>query len=114
MKRFKNWLIHKLGGYTKEDVRKIEKRLEKPTKFFLNECKREVKRIYSAMTFESSAKYIADDYIEDLKERLLDDLLPEFRKNYKPEVKCRFDEKKRVYEYSIMLEYLEPEKEKSE
>ena len=114
MKRFKNWLIHKLGGYTKEDVRKIEKRLEKPTQFFLSECKREVKRMHSMQTFTPATKYIADAYIEELKQRLLNDLLPEFRKAYKPEVICRFDAQNYVYEYSIILEYLVPEKDNGE
>ena len=103
MKNFRNWLIHKLGGYTKEDGIKI------PTQFTLSESKREVKRIISVKTFTPRMIDIPEAYKDDLKKSLLDDLTNEFNKTYNPKLKCRYDVVKHVFEYSIMLEYLEPE-----
>jgi uncharacterized Zn-finger protein len=115
MGKFKNWLIHKLGGYTKEEFiipsvksvpilkirnRKVQKICSQAKRFF---------------TPRQMSQY--KNEIEDvLKNDLLNITIEALKRDYKPKVMFHFDEEpEMVCVYCEMVfEYVESENEVEE
>lgn len=110
MKRFKNWLIRKLGGYTKDDV----ERLNRPLNYILSESKREVNRIFCSKHITSNVMNHEEEIEEAIKEEFLSRALERVKETYKPKLTCTFNETAGIYIYKMVFEYLVPREEKSE
>lgn len=73
--RFKNWLIHKLGGYTKEDID------NQPIKYNVVNIKLEtINAVYNLNEYSMlnfSEEYVENMVKKQLKNQLLDHIKPE-------------------------------------
>jgi hypothetical protein len=104
MKKFRKWLIHKLGGYTKEDVEK----LNRPLNYILSESKRNVNRIFCSKHITSNVMNYQEEIEEEIKEEFLSKALDRVKETYKPKLTCTYNEIAGIYIYKMVFEYLEP------
>lgn len=108
MKKFRKWLIHKLGGITKEEA----ERLNRPLNYILSESQRNVKRIYCSQHI----KFVInseEEFAKIIKEAFLSNVLIRLKEDYKPKLTRRFDDETGIYTYGMVFEYLEPKEDKN-